>query len=196
MTLGYKKLPNFPTSTWQAINKFVLRGVPYVWPERGLLKREFETFTVKKKFPDEYSKELLGFLPEIEPLVRGAVTIRSGRQDKQWAVHIDRSRRLVINVPVQIDNDASTAYVGKYADPEMYKRRFVPATTTSDASSIFHFEPEKYDSYKLTCPTILDTTRPHTWSNQSDTPRIICSITLDLDLSMDDALDTVIGDWA
>lgn len=103
--------------------------------------------------------------------------------------HIDRGRRVAINIPIEVDLEASATYFGKYTDLEMYEhsrteRKFYAEMTDKDGKVVetIHpewkgvFLPELYDIVELKTPVLFNPGKPHGGFNRSSTMRVIMSL--------------------
>lgn len=103
--------------------------------------------------------------------------------------HVDRGRRVGLNIPIQVDLDNSATYFGKYNDLTMYdnsrvKREFSSTLTDSKGKLFEAINPEfkgifvedLYDIVRLENPVVFNAGKPHGGFNKSTNLRVIMSL--------------------
>ena len=95
-------------------------------------------------------------------------------------VHLDRGRFSALNIPVQVDIANSFFAIGKTDNLNYYTPRqddYTFETTEKGKKGFFEYEKDMMLHYNLDKPVLFNTKVPHGLINNSDTERIILSVT-------------------
>lgn len=92
-------------------------------------------------------------------------------------VHIDKSRKFALNIPLKINHEKSSYIAGKYVNIEDYTS---PKKFVIDGKVGYTFDnytPEQYEEIKILNPILINVSLPHSWTNYDDDYRVIASLT-------------------
>lgn len=103
--------------------------------------------------------------------------------------HIDRGRRIGLNIPIQVDLELSSTYFGRYTDLSKYEhtrtqRQFISTATDRNGNPIKnsnpHFmgswDPDLYDVVRLESPVVFNSGMPHGGFNTGPDTRVLMSL--------------------
>lgn len=116
--------------------------------------------------------------------------------------HLDRGRWSALNIPIDVDHDNSYFLTGKTHLLKVYERKTWldkdPKAHGHDVKAygpvgFFKEQEGKFDYYNLEKPVLFSTKTPHGFANNSDTSRVILSVTFDL--TYEQMLNILPSEW-
>lgn len=110
-------------------------------------------------------------------------------------LHLDRGRFSALNIPVQVDTHKSLFGIGKTDDLTYYTPKQDSYTFETDEKGekgFFEYEKHKMLYYNLEKPVLFNTKVPHGLVNNSNTERILLSVTFSKPYN---EMKTILKDW-
>lgn len=167
--IRWKRLENFPKHVMNGISKHFfdnwkqnIATVKYqVYPAMGT-RQHLRVVTI------DYPVNLPGFHDCVSFFI-------SDPKIGVATVHIDRSSTYSLNFPIQVGEGDGQYIAGIHTDLNLYKGRQT-FTINGKTGITYEYHPEDFEDVFLTGMTLVNTSIPHSWTNNSSDYRVVGSL--------------------
>lgn len=182
-------LQNFPQTRIDLLREIYDSKDGYVG-DRPWMQKKFLDYGLE---PDHRGFEAID---EIRQHAWKIFFLESQSKEGYFSIHTDIQRQVVLNIPIYVDHDRSSCFIGNQEELSKYPKLFTYKSVQHGGTiPRYAFSANHYDSYKLTLPTIVNVHLPHTWTNTSGKTRVVASVSFHREMTPDDVMRIIPKEW-